>query len=72
VGGFAPWRVEITHAVDGGATVGTAGGTHEVVVRVVDSTDGAQVGQQLVHSGLQFYLKLKFGGCGLFFFRLRA
>jgi hypothetical protein len=53
VGGFAPWRVEITHAVDGGATVGTAGGTHEVVVRVVDSTDGAQVGQKLVHSAFK-------------------
>jgi len=35
--------MEITHAVDATTTVGTLGGTHEVVVRVIDSTDGAQV-----------------------------
>ena len=41
-GGFAPWRVEITDAVNGDTTVATVEGTHELVVRVVDSTDGAQ------------------------------
>lgn len=68
VGGFAPWSVEITHAVDATTTVGTPGGTHEVVVRVIDSTDGAQV----LHLGSSEIFGQKRGGVGLVVFLIDA
>lgn len=50
-GGFNPWRVEITNVVYGDMTVSSAEGTHEVVVRVIDPTDGSQLrGKQVCPS----------------------